>query len=131
MKDESSLLKCVMFRTQASGLKFVPESGMKVIIRGYISVFERDGQYQLYAEEMQPDGIGSLHIAFEQLKKKLQEEGLFDGKRKRKIPALPRSIGVVTSITGAVIRDIINVLNRRFANFELKILRSRFRARWR
>jgi exodeoxyribonuclease VII large subunit len=120
-----------MFRTQASGLKFVPESGMKVIIRGYISVFERDGQYQLYAEEMQPDGIGSLHIAFEQLKKKLQEEGLFDGKRKRKIPALPRSIGVVTSITGAVIRDIINVLNRRFANFELKILRSRFRARWR
>lgn len=121
LKDEKSILKCVMFKSQASGLKFEPENGMKVIIRGYISVFERDGQYQLYAQEMQPDGIGNLHMAFEQLKKKLGDEGLFDEKRKKKIPYLPRRIGVVTSITGAVIRDIINVLNRRFPNFELKI----------
>lgn len=121
LKDEKSILKCVMFKSQVSGLKFMPENGMKVIIKGYISVFERDGQYQLYAQDMQPDGIGNLHIAFEQLKKKLGDEGLFDEKRKKKLPYLPRSIGVVTSITGAVIRDIINVLNRRFPNFELKI----------
>lgn len=122
LKDESCLLKCVMFKTQAQTLKFVPENGMKVIIRGYISVFERDGQYQLYAEEMQPDGVGNLHLAFEQLKKRLQEEGLFAEKYKKKLPLLPRSIGIVTSSTGAVIRDIINIVNRRFYNANLKIL---------
>jgi exodeoxyribonuclease VII large subunit len=121
IKDDTSLLKCVMFRTHASMLKFTPENGLKVIIKGYVSVFERDGQYQLYAEEMQPDGLGNLHLAFEQLKKKLQDEGLFETKRKRKIPFLPRSIGVVTSKTGSVIRDIINILNRRNTNFDLKI----------
>jgi len=83
IKDAGSLLKCVMFRTQNAALKFLPENGMKVIIRGYISVFERDGQYQLYAEEMQPDGLGNLHVAFEQLKKKLQDEGLFDSRYKK------------------------------------------------
>lgn len=121
VKDENSLLKCVMFRAQASKLKFVPENGMKVIIRGYVSVFERDGQYQLYADEMQPDGMGNLHLAFEQLKRKLQEEGLFEQKYKKKLPYLPSRIGVVTSPTGAVIRDIINIVNRRFKNIELKI----------
>lgn len=121
LKDDKGLLKCVMFKSHAGGLKFSAENGMKVIIRGYISVFERDGQYQLYVEEMQPDGIGSLHIAFEQLKKKLNEEGLFDESIKKPIPFLPRNIGVVTSVTGAVIKDIIHVLNRRFRNVHLKI----------
>lgn len=121
IKDEASLLKCVMFRSRNSGLNFLPENGMKVIIRGSLSVFERDGQYQLYAEEMVPDGIGNLYLAFEQLKKRLEVEGLFDISIKKKIPYLPRTIGVVTSSTGAVIKDIINVLSRRFHNFELKI----------
>lgn len=122
LKDENSLVKCVMFKTHNSCLRFMPENGMKVIIRGYISVFERDGQYQLYAEEMQSDGIGNLHIAFEQLKKKLLNEGLFDQELKKKIPFLPKSIGIITSATGSVIRDIINVLDRRFYNYNLKIL---------
>jgi exodeoxyribonuclease VII large subunit len=121
LKDEKSVLKCVMFRSNASSVVFVPEDGMKVIIRGYISVFERDGQYQLYAEEMQPDGIGALYIAYEKLKNKLQAEGLFDADKKKKLPYIPRSIGVVTSSTGAVIRDIINVLSRRFYNVNLKL----------
>jgi exodeoxyribonuclease VII large subunit len=122
VKDEASVIKCVMFKTKAQGLKFVPENGLKVLIKGYISVFERDGQYQLYAEEMQPDGLGNLHLAYEQLKKRLSEEGLFDKSKKKKLPLLPKSIGVVTSSTGAVIKDIINVLNRRFYNFDIKIL---------
>ncbi|MDP4092052.1 MAG: exodeoxyribonuclease VII large subunit [Bacillota bacterium] len=121
LKDENSVLKCVMFKSHATGLKFVPDNGMKVIVRGYVSVFERDGQYQLYAEEMTPDGLGNLHLAFEQLKKKLAAEGLFDEKFKKKIPFLPRTIGVVTSPTGAVIRDICNVLNRRFSKVEVKV----------
>lgn len=119
VKDEKSLLKCVMFRSQAMALKFLPKDGMKVIIRGYVSIYERDGQYQLYAEEMQPDGMGSLHIAFEQLKQKLQEEGLFDTSWKKSLPYMPETIGVVTSSTGAVIKDIINVLSRRFYNVHL------------
>lgn len=122
LKDENSLIKCVMFKTQNSYLKFLPENGMKVIIKGYISVYERDGQYQLYAEEMINDGVGNLHIAFEQLKQKLSEEGLFDSCYKKRIPFLPNSIGVVTSSTGSVIRDIINVLDRRFYNACIKVL---------
>lgn len=121
LKDERSLIKCVMFKSHAASIGFVPENGMKVIIKGYVSVFERDGQYQLYAEAMQPDGIGSLHVAFEQLKKRLQDEGLFEQARKRKLPLIPVSIGVVTSSTGSVIRDIINVLSRRYPNFNLKL----------
>lgn len=119
IKDENSVLKCVMFKTQANMLKFVPQNGNKVIVSGYISVFERDGQYQLYASDMQPDGLGALHLAFEQLKNKLQEEGLFDAAIKKKLPLLPKSIGVVTSSTGAVIRDIINVTYRRHSNMKL------------
>jgi exodeoxyribonuclease VII large subunit len=121
LKDDKSLLKCVMFKTHASNLKFRAENGMRIIVKGYISVFERDGQYQLYAEEIQPDGIGSLHIAFEQMKRQLQSEGLFDEDKKQKLPMLPSSIGVVTSSTGAVIKDILNVLKRRFPNFNLKL----------
>lgn len=121
LKDDNSLIKCVMFRTNNSYLKFVPHDGMKVIIKGYISLFERDGQYQLYAEEMQSDGIGNLHIAFEQLKKKLLDEGLFDAANKKKIPYLPRTVGVVTSATGSVIKDIINVIDRRFYNTHIKV----------
>jgi exodeoxyribonuclease VII large subunit len=122
LKDENSVIRCVMFRTKAAGMKFEPENGMKVIINGYVSIYERDGQYQLYAEEMQPDGIGKLHIAFEQLKKKLEGEGLFRAEIKKKLPFIPESIGVVTSLTGAVIRDIINVIDRRFRNVNIKII---------
>lgn len=121
LKDESSVLKCVMFRSYASALRFVPENGMKMIVRGYVSVFERDGQYQLYAEEMQPDGVGALYVAFEKLKQKLASEGLFDEAKKKKLPYMPSAIGVVTSSTGAVIRDIINVLSRRFYNVNIKL----------
>jgi len=122
LKDENSVIKCVMFKNSNMYLKFVPENGMKVIAGGYISVFERDGQYQLYVQEMQPDGLGSLHIAFEQLKRKLEEEGLFDPAHKKKLPFLPRSVGVITSSTGSVIRDIINVTRRRFDGMNIKIL---------
>lgn len=121
LKDENCSLKCVMFRTYNLHLKFMPENGMKVIVKGYISVFERDGQYQLYAEEMQNDGIGDLYIAFEQLKRRLASEGLFDPAHKKKIPFMPRTIGVVTSATGSVIRDIMNILDRRFYNSYIKI----------
>lgn len=121
LKDESSVLKCVMFRSYASALRFVPENGMKMIVRGYVSVFERDGQYQLYAEEMQPDGVGALYVAFEKLKQKLASKGLFDEAKKKKLPYMPSAIGVVTSYTGAVIRDIINVLSRRFYNVNIKL----------
>lgn len=119
IKDENSVLKCIMFKSQASMLKFAPQNGEKVIVSGYISVFERDGQYQLYASDMQPDGLGALHLAYEQLKNKLQKEGLFDSASKKKIPLLPKSIGVVTSSTGAVIRDIINVTYRRHSNMKI------------
>ncbi len=121
LKDEKGILKCVMFKGQAAGLRFAPDNGIKVVARGSVSVFERDGQYQLYVEEMQPDGLGSLYLAFEQLKKKLQLEGLFDQSRKRKLPALPSRIGVVTSRTGAVVKDILNILDRRFGNIHVVI----------
>lgn len=121
IKDENSVLKCVMFKTQANMLKFAPQNGTKVIVSGYISVFERDGQYQLYVSDMQPDGLGSLHLAFEQLKNRLQLEGLFDQDKKKKIPLLPGSIGVVTSSTGAVIKDIINVTYRRHSRMKLQL----------
>ena len=114
LKDSGSAIKAVMFRGSAQRLRFMPENGMRVIIRGRISVFERDGQYQLYADDMQPDGIGALNIAFEQLKAKLEAQGLFDDSRKKKIPDLPERVGVITSPTGAAVRDIINVLGRRF-----------------
>ena len=114
IKDEGSLIKAVMFRGSAAKLAFVPENGMKIVARGRVSAFVRDGQYQLYCESMEPDGIGALYFAFEQLKKKLSAEGLFDESRKKPLPKIPTRIGVITSPTGAAIRDIINVLGRRF-----------------
>lgn len=114
LKDEYSKIRCIMFRGSNMHLKFIPEDGMNVIIEGYVSLYERDGQYQLYCNLMEPDGIGSLYLAFEQMKEKLKKEGLFDIKRKRKLPLFPKRIGVATSKTGAVIRDIINVSTKRF-----------------
>ena len=114
VKDEGSLIKAVMFRSAASKLNFVPENGMKVLVRGRVSAYVRDGQYQLYCEAMEPDGIGALYFAFEQLKKKLSAEGLFEEARKKPLPKIPTRIGVITSPTGAAIRDIINILGRRF-----------------
>ncbi len=121
LKDEKSIVKCVMFKSSAMTLKFMPKDGMKVVVRGYISVFERDGLYQLYAEDMQPDGLGSLHLAFEQLKEKLQKEGLFDPSNKKKLPYMPSSIGIITAPKGSVIRDIINILSRRFYDVNIKV----------
>ena len=114
IKDEGSLIKAVMFRSAASKINFVPENGMKILARGRVSAFVRDGQYQLYCDGMEPDGIGALYFAFEQLKKKLSSEGLFDESRKKPLPKIPTRIGVITSPTGAAIRDIINILGRRF-----------------
>lgn len=114
VKDAESALKAVMFRSDAMNVKFRPESGMKVLLHGRISVFPRDGVYQLYADEMQPDGEGALALAFEQLKKKLEAEGLFDEARKKPLPPFPERIGVITSPTGAAVRDIINITGRRF-----------------
>ncbi len=114
LKDEGGVLKAVMFKSSANKLTFKPEDGMKVLARGRISVYEQGGSYQMYIEEMQPDGVGSLHIAYEQLKAKLAEEGLFDESHKKELPKYPSNIGVVTATTGAAIRDIINVLSRRY-----------------
>lgn len=119
IKDELSSIKAVMFKSANMRLKFMPENSMSVIIKGRVAVFERDGQYQLYIDDMQPDGTGALSLAFEQLKAKLTKEGLFDSERKKAIPAYPMRVGVVTSPTGAAIRDIINVISRRFPLTEL------------
>lgn len=114
LKDKASQLKCVMFASNSARMRFLPDNGMKVICRGRVSCYERDGVYQLYAEEMQPDGLGALNLAFEQLKEKLSKEGLFSEDRKRPIPKYPSKIGVVTSPTGAAIQDITKILARRF-----------------
>ena len=122
LKDENSLIKCIMFKTYTHHLKFTPKDGMKVMAFGTVSVFERDGVYQLYCKAMQEDGMGSLYTAYEELKAKLEKEGYFDVEHKKKIPFMPKSIGVLTSNTGAVIRDIINVSTRRNPNVYLKLL---------
>ena len=114
MKDESSRIKAIMFASHNQRLPFVPKEGTKVIARGNVTVYERDGQYQFYATHMQPDGIGSLYLAYEQLKSKLEQEGLFAAARKRPLPRYPHCIGVVTSPTGAAVRDIIITLQRRY-----------------
>ncbi|QNK55446.1 exodeoxyribonuclease VII large subunit [Paenibacillus sp. PAMC21692] len=114
LKDEGSRLKCVMFASHNARLPFIPREGAKVLARGNISVFERDGNYQFYCMAMQPDGIGSLYLAFEQLKEKLDQEGLFAASRKRSLPAFPKAIGVITSPTGAAVRDITTTLKRRY-----------------
>ena len=114
VKDENGAVKAVMFRTSAQKLAFLPENGMKVIVHGRVSVFERDGVYQLYADDIQPDGVGSLYFAYEQLKAKLSAEGLFDPAHKKSLPALPMRVGIVTSPTGAAIQDMKNIIGRRF-----------------
>ena len=122
LKDESSLIKCIMFKTYTSNLKFTPKDGMKIMAFGTVSVFERDGVYQLYCKAMQEDGMGSLYTAYEELKAKLEKEGLFSQAHKKKIPYMPKVIGILTSNTGAVIRDIINVSTRRNPNVYLRLL---------
>ena len=114
LKDENSLIRAVMFRSSAARVPFVPENGMKVICRGKVSVSTRDGQYQFYADAMEPDGIGSLYLAFEQLKNKLSAEGLFDPAKKKPLPKIPSAVGLITSPTGAAVRDMINVTGKRF-----------------
>lgn len=122
LKDEEGTLKCVMFRGDASRLRFRPESGMKVIIRGRISVYPRDGAYQLYAVEMTPDGVGALYIAYEQLKKKLEQKGYFDPSRKRPLPRYPEKIVLVTSPAGAAVRDMLRILGKRWPLAEVVIV---------
>lgn len=114
LKDSDGQIRAVMFRSRAQWLKFMPESGMKVIIHGSVTVYPRDGSYQIYVSSMQPDGIGALYLAYEQMKARLAEEGLFDDIHKKPIPMYPRRIGVITSPTGAAVRDIINVTGRRY-----------------
>lgn len=121
LKDEKAQMKCVMFSSANIHLKFRPENGMKVICFGRVSVYERDGAYQLYVQDMQPQGIGSLTIAYEQLKEKLEKEGLFDSFHKKKIPSYPKKIGVVTSNMGAAVEDIKNILARRYPLCEVLI----------
>lgn len=121
LKDEGSLIKAVMFKGSADKLKFVPENGMRVIVHGKVSAYVRDGQYQIYTDGMEPDGVGALYIAYEQLKRKLEQEGLFDQSRKKPLPKIPTRVGIITSPTGAAIRDIINVLGRRFPYAEGKL----------
>ena len=122
LKDENSLIKCIMFKSYTEKLDFMPKDGMKVMVFGSVSVFERDGIYQIYAKAMQEDGMGSLYTKYEELKKKLEKEGLFDQEIKKKIPEFPKVIGVLTSQTGAVIRDIINVSTRRNPNVNIRLL---------
>ncbi len=122
LKDEKSLIKCVMFKSYTGYLNFMPKDGMKVCVLGSVSVFERDGVYQIYVKAIKQDGIGSLYEEYEKLKAKLESEGLFAESHKKKIPMFPKTIGVLTSSTGAVIRDIINVSTRRNPNVRIRLI---------
>ncbi len=122
LKDEKSLIKCIMFKSYAQKLNFEPKDGMKVYILGSVSVFERDGVYQIYAKVMEEDGVGDLYTKYQKLKAELEEKGLFDQSHKQKIPVMPKVIGVLTSQTGSVIRDIINVSTRRNPNVYIRLL---------
>ena len=122
LKDENSLIKCIMFKSYAERLAFKPKDGMKVMVFGSVSVFERDGVYQIYVKQMMEDGMGDLHEQFEKLKAQLESEGLFDEAHKKPIPLYPKVVGVLTSQTGAVIRDIINVSTRRNPNVYIRLL---------
>ena len=121
LKDENCLIKCVMFKNYAENLKFLPKEGSKVIVFGTVSVYERDGVYQIYTKAMEEDGIGDLYQKFQQLKQKLEEQGYFDEKHKKAIPKMPKVIGVLTSKTGSVVKDIINVSTRRNPNVNIRI----------
>ncbi len=122
LKDEKSLIKCIMFKSYATKLTFMPKDGMKVMILGSVSVFERDGVYQIYARAMEEDGLGDLYTKYQELKKRLEQQGLFEEEHKMKIPMMPRVIGVLTSQTSSVIRDIINVSTRRNPNVYIRLL---------
>ena len=122
LKDENSLIKCIMFKSYAQKLNFEPKDGMKVYILGSVSVFERDGVYQIYAKVMEEDGLGDLYTKYQKLKEELEKKGLFDQSHKQKIPMMPKVIGVLTSQTGSVIRDIINVSTRRNPNVYIRLL---------
>ncbi|MCH5190142.1 MAG: exodeoxyribonuclease VII large subunit [Oscillospiraceae bacterium] len=119
LKDANASIKAVMFAGNASKLKFRIENGMSVIVRGRVSLYERDGAFQLYIDDIQPEGIGSLAIAFEQLKEKLSKEGIFDSDRKKQIPPMPKRIGVISSPNGAAVQDVLNVISRRFPLAEI------------
>lgn len=121
LKDESSLIKCIMFKSSTATLNFVPKDGMKVLVLGTVSVFERDGIYQIYVKAMKEDGIGDLYKEYEELKNKLEKEGFFNKEHKQKIPFMPKTIGVLTSKTGSVIKDIINVSTRRNPNVHIRL----------
>ena len=121
LKDSDSVLKAVMFRMSASRLGYMPQNGMKVVAHGRISVYERGGEYQLYVDSMEPDGVGAMYMALEQLKVKLSAMGLFDEERKKPLPKIPSAVGVVTSPTGAAVRDIINVCTRRFPYARIRV----------
>ncbi len=125
LKDSTAQLRGFMFRSNLRYLKFKPADGLRVVARGKLSVYEPKGEYQLVCEHLEPHGLGALQLAFDQLKKRLQDEGLFDAARKRPLPALPRKIGIVTSLDGAAIRDILNVLKRRHANAHVVIRPAR------
>ncbi len=121
LKDEQGSIACVMFRSYAQNLAFIPEDGMSVIVKGYVSLYEKSGQYQLYVQTIEPAGKGALQLAYEQLKSKLHEKGFFDQERKKRIPFFPRTVGIVTSDTGAAIRDIIQIAKRRNPSVSLVI----------
>ena len=122
LKDEQDRIQCVLFRQKGDGLSFLPRDGMQVIAEGTVSLYGRDGQYQLYVYEMEQDGLGDLHLAFEKMKKMLREEGLFDAVHKKPLPLLPQKIAVVTSHTGAAVRDIIRVIKHRNKNIDILII---------
>jgi exodeoxyribonuclease VII large subunit len=119
LKDARAQIRCVCFRTQLARLKFRPEDGLHVTVRGSISVYESRGEYQFYVEHVEPVGLGALQLAFEQLKKRLEAEGLFDPERKKSLPVLPRCVGLITSPRGAAVRDIVQILQRRFPNLHI------------
>jgi exodeoxyribonuclease VII large subunit len=121
LKDERAQVRCVLFKQQQRGMKFFPEDGLKVTVRGSVSVYEARGEYQIYVESLEPAGRGALQLAFEQLKKRLEAEGLFDSSRKKPLPLLPSRIGLITSPSGAAVRDVVRILKRRFHNVHLTL----------
>src|SRR5579863_549214 len=121
LKDDRSQVRCVFFKQQQRGIKFRPEDGLHVTVRGSISVYEARGEYQIYVENIDPVGLGALQLAFEQLKKRLEAEGLFEAARKKPLPMLPSRIGLITSPTGAAVRDVVRILTRRFPNVHLTL----------
>src|SRR5699024_1107937 len=122
LKDENTLMPAIMFSSQNHALKFKPENGMSVLVEGNVSVYEKGGKYQLYILDMEPDGIGALYLAYEQLKEKLNKEGLFNVERKRPIPVYPKNITVITSKTSSAVLDVITTIKRRFSNVQLTII---------